>query len=176
LSSFLTGILVAASAMGFLLTLLMTEISVKCCYFRYVRSVFFDLDQESSTIFCGSLLLVKRCGAVEVEMRLQHIMLVAAIASLSLMPRGQGEAQEIGQPSRGLALAQRLCADCHAIQKEYARSPNANAPRFQAIASTPGMTAIALSAALNTSHHSMPNILLAADEQADVIAYILSLK
>jgi hypothetical protein len=68
------------------------------------------------------------------------------------------------------------CAECHAIQKEYARSPNANAPRFQAIASTPGMTPIALSAALNTSHHSMPNILLAADQQADIIAYILSLK
>src|SRR5262245_29713475 len=68
------------------------------------------------------------------------------------------EAQEIGQPSRGLVLAQRLCAECHAVQKEYSRSPNANAPRFQAIASIPGMTATALSAALNTSHRSMPNI------------------
>jgi mono/diheme cytochrome c family protein len=104
-------------------------------------------------------------------MRLKDIMLAAAVA-LS-MP---AQAQEAGQASRGLALAQRLCADCHAIQKEYARSPNANAPRFQAIASTPGMTAMALSAALNTPHHSMPNILLAADEQADIIAYILSLK
>jgi hypothetical protein len=38
------------------------------------------------------------------------------------------------------------------------------------------MTAIALSAPLNTSHHSMLNILLWPDEQADIIAYILSLK
>jgi hypothetical protein len=38
------------------------------------------------------------------------------------------------------------------------------------------MTAMALSAALNTSHRSMPNILLTADEQADIIAYISSLK
>jgi len=98
--------------------------------------------------------------------------IVAALA----ITIGGGEAQEIGQASRGLALAQRLCAECHAVQKEYARSPNANAPRFQAIASTPGMTAIALSAALNTSHHSMPNILLGPDEQSDIIAYILSLK
>jgi mono/diheme cytochrome c family protein len=104
-------------------------------------------------------------------MRLKDIMLAAAVA-LS-MP---AQAQEIGQAGRGLALAQRLCAECHAIEKQYARSPNANAPRFQAVASTPGMTAMALSAALNTSHHSMPNILLAADEQADIIAYILSLK
>ena len=107
-------------------------------------------------------------------MRAKHLML-AAVTALA-MPTGHGEAQEIGQPSRGLILAQRLCAECHAVQKEYLRSPNANAPRFQAIASIPGMTATALSAALNTSHRSMPNIMLAADEQADLIAYILSLK
>ena len=89
---------------------------------------------------------------------------------------GQGQAQEIGQPGRGLVAAQRLCAQCHAVQKGQTRSPNGNAPRFQTIASVPGMTAIALSAALNTSHRSMPNIMLERDEQADIIAYILSLK
>jgi cytochrome c len=104
----------------------------------------------------------------------KHVMLAAAIALP--MPAGHGEAQEIGQLSRGFVLAQRLCAECHAVQKEYSRSPNANAPRFQAIASIPGMTATALSAALNTSHRAMPNIMLPADEQADIIAYILSLK
>ena len=107
-------------------------------------------------------------------MRARHVMLAATIAVS--IPTGHGEGQEIGQAHRGFALAQRLCSECHAIQKEYARSPNVNAPRFRAIASTPGMTAIALSAALNTSHHSMPNIMLATDEQADIIAYILSLK
>jgi len=107
-------------------------------------------------------------------MRARHIVL-AAVITLP-MPTAYGEAQEVGQRSRGLVLAQRLCAECHAVQKEYPRSPNANAPRFQAIASIPGMTATALSAALNTSHRSMPNIMLAADEQADLIAYILSLK
>jgi mono/diheme cytochrome c family protein len=113
-------------------------------------------------------------ASVEVQMRAKHAML-AATSALS-MPTGYGEAQEIGQPRRGFALAQRLCSECHAIQKEYARSPNVNAPRFQAIASIPGITDVALSAALNTSHHSMPNIMLAVDEQADIIAYILSLK
>jgi hypothetical protein len=38
------------------------------------------------------------------------------------------------------------------------------------------MTAIALSAALNTSHRTMPNIVLEPDEQLDIIAYILSIK
>jgi len=107
-------------------------------------------------------------------MRAKHLMLAAVIALA--MPAGRGAGQEVGQSSRGLALAQRLCAECYAVQKVYSRSPNANAPRFQAIASIPGMTATALSAALNTSHRTMPNIMLAADEQADIIAYILSLK
>jgi mono/diheme cytochrome c family protein len=116
----------------------------------------------------------RRSEAVEVRMRIKHAMV--ALAVVLSMTTGQGAAQETGQPSRGAALAHRLCAECHAIQKEYARSPNANAPRFQAIASTPGMTAMALSAALNTSQESMPNVLLTADEQADIVAYILSLK
>ena len=99
----------------------------------------------------------------------------AAMIALPLAT-GYGDAQEIGQPGRGFALAQRLCSQCHAVRKEQAQSPNENAPRFQVIASVPGMTSIALSAALNTSHRTMPNIMLQADEQADVIAYILSLK
>ena len=101
-------------------------------------------------------------------MSAKHVMLAAVIALA--MPTANGEAQEIGQPSRGLVLAQRLCAECHAVRKEYSRSPNANAPRFQAVASIPGMTATALSAALN------PNIMLPGDQQADIIGYILSLK
>jgi cytochrome c2 len=107
-------------------------------------------------------------------MRAKHLMLAAVIAVA--MPAGHAAGQEIGHSSRGLALAQRLCSECHAVQKEESRSPNANAPRFQAIASIPGMTATALSAALNTPHRAMPNIILAADDKADIIAYILSLK
>src|ERR1700757_391262 len=117
---------------------------------------------------------VRGCGAAEVRMGAKHLILAEGAALAT--PGGDGAGQEIGQSSRGLVLAQRLCAECHAVQKEYSRSPNANAPRFQAIASIPGMTATALSAALNTSHRAMPNIMLPADEQADIIAYILSLK
>ena len=100
---------------------------------------------------------------------------VVAMIVLSLAA-GFGEAQEIGQPGRGLALAQRLCSQCHAVGKEQTQSPNENSPPFRVIASVPGMTSIALSATLNTSHRAMPNIMLEADEQADIIAYILSLK
>jgi cytochrome c len=105
----------------------------------------------------------------------RNCILLGAVISLAVSTTHVA-AQDIGQPGRGLALAKQLCAPCHAVQKDESRSPNERAPRFQAIAAVPGMTAIALSAALNTSHRSMPNILLAADEQADIIAYILSLK
>jgi mono/diheme cytochrome c family protein len=87
-----------------------------------------------------------------------------------------GMTQEVGSAGRGLALAQQLCAECHAVQKQQNKSPNGDAPAFQAIASVPGMTATALSAALHTSHTTMPNVVLDADELADVVAYILSLK
>src|SRR5262245_704388 len=36
---------------------------------------------------------------------------------------GNRQAQEVGRPGRGLELAQRLCAECHAVRKERTRSP-----------------------------------------------------
>ena len=80
-----------------------------------------------------------------------------------------------GDPRRGLAVAQDICAACHAIRKGE-RSTNANAPTFETIAAVPGMTTIALQASLQTSHTSMPNLILQADDRANVIAYIMSLK
>jgi mono/diheme cytochrome c family protein len=91
------------------------------------------------------------------------------------IPAGHGKAQEIGQAGQGLAVAERLCAQCHAVRKQQAESPNPNAPGFRDIASAPGMTSIALSAALQTSHATMPNVILDAEERADLIAYIISL-
>ena len=93
-----------------------------------------------------------------------------------LIASGPSTAQEIGSAGRGLALAQQVCGQCHAIQKEQTKSPNDHAPAFQNIASVPGMTTIALSAALHTSHPTMPNLVLDPDELADIVAYILSLK
>lgn len=102
--------------------------------------------------------------------------LLPAIAIALAASVGSGAAQQVGAPRAGLELAQRLCAQCHAVTKDEGRSPNANAPRFETIAAVPGMTATALSATLNTSHRTMPNIILDAEQQANIIAYILSLK
>jgi mono/diheme cytochrome c family protein len=83
-------------------------------------------------------------------------------------------AQE-GDAGEGLAVAQDTCAGCHAIRKGQ-QSANANAPAFEEIAGVPGMTAIALQASLQTSHRSMPNLILSTEDRRNVAAYILSLK
>jgi mono/diheme cytochrome c family protein len=93
-----------------------------------------------------------------------------------LLCAGSTAAQEIGQPGRGLEAAERLCAQCHAVRPAQERSPSPGAARFRDIAAVPGMTSIALTAALATSHRTMPNIMLEPEERADIIAYILSLK
>ena len=101
-----------------------------------------------------------------------HVISIAVL--LTLMPsaaRAQG-----GDAVKGLAVAQAQCAQCHAIHKGAAPSPNVRAPTFAAIAAVPGMTAIALNAFLLTSHATMPNIILTADDRRDLVAYIVSLR
>ena len=76
----------------------------------------------------------------------------------------------------GLMTAERLCAECHAVRLGNLRSPSSSAPTFPAIAAVPGMTSAALRVALNTSHRTMPNVMLPPDQLDVIVAYILSLK
>ncbi len=89
---------------------------------------------------------------------------------------GEAWTQEPGRSEAGLALARRICSECHAVERKRVPSPNPAAPRFETIANVPGMTAIALSVALQRSHRTMPNINLDADELRDIVSYILSLQ
>ena len=85
-------------------------------------------------------------------------------------------AEERGDPGRGLALAREVCSECHAIQAQQLQSPQMRAPTFLALATTPGMTATALTVALTTPHAGMPMFRLTAEQRDGIIAYILSLK
>lgn len=85
-------------------------------------------------------------------------------------------AQAPGDPQKGSALAQRFCAECHAVGKRDFGTPNSEAPSFTAVASTPGMTALALNVFFQTPHSAMPNLILETDQKNDIIAYIMSLK
>ena len=101
------------------------------------------------------------------------------IVSLSflLLATGAADAQaQTGDAGKGKAFAEKICADCHAVNRDELQSRNPDAPAFQAIANSPGISWIALSVVLRTPHEQMPNLVLSPQEQADVIEYILSLK
>jgi len=89
---------------------------------------------------------------------------------------GSARAQTTGSAEEGQSLARSLCAQCHLVDKRAGRSPNAAAPTFARIANTPGMTSTALTAALRTSHRTMPNVIVKDSDLNDLVAYILGLK
>jgi len=99
---------------------------------------------------------------------------VAFIAAFVIY--GQAHAQDIGSAQQGLRLARDTCAQCHLVDKVAGRSTDVNAPTFEAIANTPGLTSAALAAALQTSHRTMPNVVIKGADINDIVAYILSLK
>lgn len=89
---------------------------------------------------------------------------------------GPAAAQNVGDPARGFAYAVETCALCHAVELGDRDSPIYEAPSFQEIAETPGISEIALVSFFQTSHPSMPNLVVPAADARDLIAYILSLK
>jgi mono/diheme cytochrome c family protein len=86
------------------------------------------------------------------------------------------QARELDLQHKGRILARQVCGACHAVQAQAFGSPNSRAPSFATIAATPGMTAMALNVFLNTSHRTMPNIIVTPDQTKEIVAYILSLK
>ena len=85
-------------------------------------------------------------------------------------------AQEKGDAGRGEAFARQNCSDCHAVRVDQHVSPVMQAPPFVEIANARGMSEIALFPFFQTSHVSMPNLVVAPDDIRDVTAYILTLR
>lgn len=94
-----------------------------------------------------------------------------ATAAIGLPVHAQG-----ADTQNGRRLAEQVCAECHAVQPEEARSPTARAPTFRDLAATPGMTGTALGVAFATPHAGMPMFQLTPEQSADIIAYILGLQ
>jgi mono/diheme cytochrome c family protein len=97
-----------------------------------------------------------------------------AIAAMLLVPAGA--AAQDADIEAGRAYAEQVCAACHAVLPNEEMSPLPQAPTFQSVADTPGMTELALSVWLQSSHPTMPNIVLEQDDLRNVVAYIRSLK
>ena len=98
------------------------------------------------------------------------------VVTAIIVSAATAQAAQIGSVEQGLAIARERCAECHLTVKEDGRSTNEKAPTFARIANIPGMTAAALRSALNTSHSTMPNLVIKDDDADSIIAYILSLR
>ena len=100
------------------------------------------------------------------------MLLTLAIALLSV----KATAQEQGVPEQGLAYAERVCAECHLVHPVSGLSPRPGAKTFKEIANTPGMSAMAIGAWMQSEHEDMPHIVPEPSELNDLIAYLVSLK
>jgi cytochrome c len=103
------------------------------------------------------------------------------IASLALLlfagAAASASAQDMASARAGQALAEQVCAACHAIGKDTISDRSLpQAPAFVTLANMPEMNAVSLSAFLITPHPTMPNLMLSSEEASDVIAYIMSLR
>lgn len=98
----------------------------------------------------------------------------AVLTTLAIVTSAHG--QQLTDRQKGRILARQVCAECHAVGRQRLHSPNSEAPNFVAVASTPGMTEMALNVFFQTPHRAMPNLILTPDQKREVIAYILSLR
>lgn len=99
------------------------------------------------------------------------------LVALLLMTGAQlASAQELGDAKAGLTYADGVCAECHAVKKGQRVSPHERAPAFEIVANSRGMTEMALRVWFQSSHPSMPNLMLTTKQSDDMIAYIMSLK
>lgn len=105
-------------------------------------------------------------------MRIGH----AAWLAVALAVVRPAAGQEAGDVDDGLAYARDRCAMCHAVEPDEYLSPDTEAPAFDEMADWPEMTGNYLRAWLITSHPTMPNLVVAPDDAADLAAYLLSLK
>ena len=104
---------------------------------------------------------------------MKSAVVLAAAMLLALEPEALAQEADV---DAGAAYAGQVCAACHAVLANEQISPLPQAPTFQSVADTPGMTDLALTVWLQSSHPTMPNIILEQDDLRNVVAYISSLK
>jgi mono/diheme cytochrome c family protein len=75
---------------------------------------------------------------------------LAALANAGLLFPSPVLAQDADDVGHGREIARTICAACHVVASGQLVSLNSEAPPFPMLAATPGMTAIALTAALLT--------------------------
>lgn len=109
------------------------------------------------------------------SVKLVRLAVSTILASIVYVTAGNAGSPQSGSVGEGRLLAYRICAECHGVDRAGS-SNNSKAPSFQHIANIPGMTSAALTVALQTSHRSMPNLVIKGRDAQNIIAYIQSLK
>ncbi|MGJ5206617.1 c-type cytochrome [Bradyrhizobium sp. HKCCYLR20261] len=106
------------------------------------------------------------------------VAIVLALAAMLLirLHYANGATPAADSVQAGRKLAEAWCSPCHAIDASGARSQTATAPDFVAVANMPSTTELALKVFLQSSHPTMPNVILTAEQRGDLVNYILSLK
>jgi cytochrome c len=108
-----------------------------------------------------------------------HILIaVAAALAVLLFVRlhnANGAPLQSDSASAGHRLAEAWCKDCHAIEAATVGT-RGGPPDFVAIANRASTTALSLKVFFKTSHHRMPNLIIAPGQADDLTNYILSLK
>jgi mono/diheme cytochrome c family protein len=101
-------------------------------------------------------------------------LLLLLIPTMIMTAALQAKAERLGDPQAGYDYAKEVCSGCHGISAEP--SPLPQATRFREVADRPGITGTALAVWLQTSHPTMPNIVVEKQDMLNVVAYILDLK
>lgn len=97
---------------------------------------------------------------------------LAVLAGASLT----ANAQPPGNAKVGMAYVRQHCAECHAVEPGARTSAVHDAPSFQVVADTPGMTLMALNVWLHSGHKDMPQLMVPQDNTPDIAAYLRTLK
>jgi len=97
------------------------------------------------------------------------------VSILALLAGGGAVAVEIGDAQRGLDYARVNCSECHAVEPQEMFSPFSDVPAFREIANTPGISELALISFFQTTHPTMPDIIVPSADVRDLAAYFRSL-
>jgi mono/diheme cytochrome c family protein len=116
--------------------------------------------------------MMRRASACITMLR---IMLLYAIAAVTLAAQFPALAQPLGSPSSGHQIAMTICGSCHTIFAPML-SRTEFPPSFEDIANLPSTTALSLKVFLRSNHNQMPNLIFSDAEADDMIAFILNLK
>jgi len=102
-----------------------------------------------------------------------RLKIVVAFVGSAMTTAASGQTAD---PSLGRTLAESTCGTCHQIDADSPNpEPRSHAPSFVAISRMSSMTELAIKVFLQTSHPTMPNIILTPDEMDSVATYIKGL-